>query len=101
MFEIDRVINIARSLGSLMSAKSEFDVSTFVGQYFGTRSACMITEFVIEKNRLPDFLAATQNIPDTVTVLIALEPFKIGKDTRCDHDDIRVQPSYCVTIGSD
>ncbi len=59
----------------------------------------MITKFVIEKNRPPDFRGATQNIPDTVTVLMPLEPFKIGTAACGDHNDVRIQAHYGVMIG--
>ena len=32
-----------------MPPKREFDLGAFIGQYFSTGGACMITEFVIEK----------------------------------------------------
>ena len=59
----------------------------------------MITKFIIDQNAFFDFCATTQYIPDTVTVLMAVKPFKVGNAPCCYHDDIRVQPRYGVIVG--
>lgn len=83
-----------------MAAKCEFDVGTFVGQYFGAGRTRMIAEFIINKDGLLNFLATAQYVPDTVAVLVTVQPFKVGKTTGCDHYDIRVQVRNRVVIGA-
>ena len=75
-----------------MAAKREFDCGSFIGQHFGARGSCMITEFIVDQNGCFNFRAATQNVPDTVAMLMTLEPFEIGKTTCCDPRELRIQP---------
>ena len=84
-----------------MAAKSEFDIGSFVGQHFGTRGSRMITKFIVDQDGFLYLRAATQNIPDTVTMLMAGKPFEVGNTARRDHDDIRLQRCHGVVIGMD
>ncbi len=85
----------------MMSSKGEFNPGAFIGQYFGAGGSCVVAQFIVEKNGLPDFRAATQDIPDTVTVFMACKPFKVGKPPRCDYNDIRIQVDNGFMFGID
>ena len=73
-----------------MTTKSKFDIGTLIGLHLGAGGSRMIAELVVEKYRLFNYRVVTQNIPDTVAMLMAGKPFEVGNATRCDYNDIRV-----------